>query len=123
MRGFSLLEVVFAAALLALTLFALVAIVPAALAAAKQAQYVVAATNLAQETLEDTMASPFDDVHAVSDAPTVVDGVTYHASLDVTPNGLLKQVVVRVWWDSGAAPRTRTNTPVVLTSCLFRVSR
>jgi Tfp pilus assembly protein PilV len=105
-RGLTLVEIIFAAALLSLTFLAVLNVVPTSVIAEKRAQNRVVADALAQNQIERARAVPFsqlaaDGVERALGTHTV-NKTVFRVSQTVTEASAthrLKDVVVTVTWD------------------------
>lgn len=126
-RGLSLLEVIFAGALLSLTFMAILNIVPTSVIGEKRSQNKVVADALAQSRLERARAIPFNQLVADGvDHPVDPPGAVYNRTAfriterieDASPTGRLKRVSVTVTWNDpgfqGNSGRTLTAEALVV---------
>lgn len=114
-RGFTLLEVVLAAALLAASLLVIVSLIPSGVLSLKKAENIQAATAYALEVLEWDRAN-FSST-APPDSQVTLNGTVFHVHNDVyavpTYSGLY-DLAVTVSWDRQPQPvilATRVTQP------------
>ncbi|MHB2018438.1 MAG: type IV pilus modification PilV family protein [Candidatus Xenobia bacterium] len=126
-RGYTLVEVMIAAILVAITIFAVFSLYAACTTSLRMSHDLANASSLAEQEIETAVATPFDELSAPSQTTRhpIVDGVRYQ--VDITINGmqefadgqgkpLVDEVRVTVSWIGGAM---HGQTSVTWVRCVY----
>ncbi len=121
-KGFSLVELLFAVAILASSLLILVGIFPAVFSEVRQGKYILLATQIAQKRMEDALSRPFDEVSGTTSGQetlqsyvnAVPTAMTFVWSTVVTaPVADKKDILVTVYEASAPLKYTKIQTRIV----------
>jgi prepilin-type N-terminal cleavage/methylation domain-containing protein len=112
-RGFSLIEVLVAMAILSFSLLAVAGMQLTAINANVAAQRLDQATTLVQDKIEELMARPFTHATLVDTTPVnaetsydenLPNGWRLEWHVDTSADGSSKAVRVKIWWTPGRGP-------------------
>ena len=95
-KGFSLLELMVAAAILALAIFGIFHAYSAGFMGMADARDRTVATNYAREAMEDVKNKDFDQI--ITQSRNYIDGTKYEREVIVQPSINLKKVTTKVYW-------------------------
>ena len=98
-KGFTLIEVLIALVILAVSLLALAGLMTTTTKNTASGGRLTEAATFAQDKLEELRAIKWDDVLTNSDSVTGSTGITYTRSWEIVDTGTLKDIVIIIRWD------------------------
>ena len=112
LSGFSLIELMVAAAILAMAIFGIFHAYSAGFMGIADARDRTVATNYAREAMEDIKNKDFDQI--ITQSRNYIDGTKYEREVIVQPSTNLKKVTTKVYWKdrNGNTKTVETNTDV-----------